>query len=159
MQTFLPFPSFELSAQTLDNRRLNKQSVECYQIGLILWRKKGWLPNPTNKKGFWNHPAVRIWEDSEFSFLEYWSAIIKECNARSINTKLLQRRWEELESAIPWNFFPWSLFSLAPAWLGNPDFHASHQSNLKRKDPIYYPFPLLPSNLPYIWPKNEQNAI
>ena len=32
MQTFLPFPKFSASAAMLDNRRLNKQIVEGYQI-------------------------------------------------------------------------------------------------------------------------------
>ena len=32
MQTFLPYPNFAASAGTLDDRRLNKQVVEAYQI-------------------------------------------------------------------------------------------------------------------------------
>jgi len=152
MQTFLPFPDFDQSAKALDSRRLNKQSVECYQIGLILWRKRGWLPNPTNKKGFWNHPAVKMWQGYEVTFMTYWSSIIHECAARKIECTKLRERWWELEEVLPWNL-PYE----DPKWLGNPDLHASHQSNLKRKDPLKYPFPLLPDNLPYIWPSAKEN--
>ncbi len=37
-----------------------------------------------------------------------------------------------------------------PPWLGDPDFHRSHQSNLVRKDPAYYRriFPDVPDDLP-----------
>lgn len=44
MQTFLPYPNFTASAATLDDRRLNKQVVEAWQI------LTGRVPNR-------NHPA------------------------------------------------------------------------------------------------------
>jgi len=41
-----------------------------------------------------------------------------------------------------------------PRWLGDKNFHRSHQSNLLRKDHEYYFrfFPDVPNNLPYVWP-------
>jgi hypothetical protein len=41
-----------------------------------------------------------------------------------------------------------------PEWLGRPEFHRSHQSNLIRKDPEYYGpvFAGVPSDLEYVWP-------
>ena len=36
MQTFLPDADYELTAQALDNRRLNKQILEGYQILKVL---------------------------------------------------------------------------------------------------------------------------
>jgi len=41
-----------------------------------------------------------------------------------------------------------------PAWLGEDALHASHRSNLLRKDPVYYARYnwIEPSNLPYVWP-------
>lgn len=43
---------------------------------------------------------------------------------------------------------------LLPAWLGDPDFHRSHQSSLLRKDPEHYAplFGAVPDDLPYVWP-------
>jgi hypothetical protein len=42
----------------------------------------------------------------------------------------------------------------APWWFGDDSFHASHRSNLLRKDSIYYgQFDWHePNDLPYIWP-------
>lgn len=39
-------------------------------------------------------------------------------------------------------------------FLPYPDFHASHRSNLLRKDPVWYSqFNWTePNNLPYVWP-------
>jgi hypothetical protein len=41
-----------------------------------------------------------------------------------------------------------------PPWLGDPDFHLSHQSALVRKDPDFYGplFPGVPDDLEYVWP-------
>jgi hypothetical protein len=45
-----------------------------------------------------------------------------------------------------------------PNWLGDPDFHKSHQSNLIRKFPEHYLqyFKNVPNDLPYIWPKSNK---
>jgi hypothetical protein len=44
-----------------------------------------------------------------------------------------------------------------PHWLGREDFHASHRSNLIRKDPIWYgQFGWTePNNIEYIWPTSD----
>ena len=41
-----------------------------------------------------------------------------------------------------------------PTWLGQKNFHASHRSNLKRKDELYYEKYEWneSSDLPYLWP-------
>ena len=46
---------------------------------------------------------------------------------------------------------------ISPSWLGNPDFHASHRSNLLRKDPEHYAqFGWTESdNLPYVWGSDQ----
>ena len=43
---------------------------------------------------------------------------------------------------------------IVPSWLGDADFHRSHQSNLIRKLPVHYGplFPGVPDDLPYVWP-------
>jgi hypothetical protein len=45
-----------------------------------------------------------------------------------------------------------------PPWLGDPDFHRSHQSALVRKNPdLYRPhFPDVPDDLPYVWPGSDR---
>jgi hypothetical protein len=41
-----------------------------------------------------------------------------------------------------------------PFWLGDPEFHMSHQSNLVRKDSGHYGkiFLGVPDNMEYVWP-------
>lgn len=41
-----------------------------------------------------------------------------------------------------------------PSFIGDEEFHRSHQSNLIRKLPEFYRplFPGVPDDLPYIWP-------
>jgi len=51
MQTFLPYPSKRESLDALDNKRLNKQILEGYQILKVL--------SGASPSGAWrNHPAV-----------------------------------------------------------------------------------------------------
>jgi hypothetical protein len=44
---------------------------------------------------------------------------------------------------------------LLPPWLGDPEFHLSHRSNLIRKDPHFYEevFPGTEHGLEYVWPE------
>lgn len=62
MQTFLPYASFSESAKVLDDKRLNKQIVEAYQI-----LKAITLPD----YGWQNHPVVNMWRENELALLSY----------------------------------------------------------------------------------------
>ena len=119
MQTFLPSPSFYNSAAILDMRRLGKQRVETKQIYLALT-----LP----KYGWKNHPAVTMWKGYEVALAEYGKHICMEWISRGYNDSLLP-------------FFINRTLNkqvMYPPWLGDPVFHASHRSNLLRKDPAFY---------------------
>jgi hypothetical protein len=79
MQTFLPFSDYELIAETLDNKRLNKQILEGYQILKIL--------SGASESGAWrNHPAVLMWKNSEHYLDEYINYMAIEANYRGIKT-------------------------------------------------------------------------
>ena len=58
MQTFLPYPNLSKSLKTLDRQRLGKQRVEAFQILNILLER-------TDRKGWKNHPAVKMWSGYE----------------------------------------------------------------------------------------------
>lgn len=134
MQTFLPYPSFTESARVLDYRRLGKQRVEAYQIlRALTGESKGWI----------NHPAVKMWRNYELSIADYGIVICTEWRKRGYRDTLLEKF--KGYASRPFD---------DPEWLGNKIFHASHRSNLLRKDPIYYgQFKWEePNNLPYIWP-------
>ena len=144
MQTFLPYKSFAKSARVLDNKRLGKQRVEAYQIlNTLLGRSVGWS----------NHPAVKMWRGCEGSLYDYARAVCDEWAARgfanqkmSWNLAMLAKRYKRrLQFCEP------------PVWMGNKKFHASHRSNLLRKDPGHYG--ILdwrePNDIPYVWPCEE----
>jgi hypothetical protein len=73
MQTFLPSPSFEMSALALDKARLGKQRVEAYQILRALEGKS---------KGWTNHPATKMWRGYERALRQYLRIMIFEWMAR-----------------------------------------------------------------------------
>ncbi len=148
MQTFLPYADFEASARALDQKRLGKQRVECLQVlrGLTI---------PTY--GWRHHPAVKMWRGYEealgryaLTCCEVWveqgfddtcAATICADLANAGITRVRQQA--ELAEA-----------AALPAWLGDQEFHRSHQSSLVRKDPDHYRprFPDVPDDLPYVWP-------
>lgn len=134
MQTFLPYPSFADTARVLDYRRLGKQRVEAKQIIMALeGQTKGWV----------NHPATKMWTGYEVALAAYGFIVCKEWTRRGYKDSLTPFFKSRISSSIN-----------TPHWLGNQDFHASHRSNLLRKDPVYYgQFGWQEdSTLPYIWP-------
>jgi pyrimidine dimer DNA glycosylase len=140
MQTFLPYSSFKLSAYSLDRLRLGKQRIEALQIlRTLMGVSSGWS----------NHPAVRMWCGHEFHLSRYGIAICDEWIERKYNDTCYEKfiEFQFLCTQQKKGFDP-------PHWLGNLEFHKSHQSNLIRKLPERYKsfWPCVPNNLPYIWP-------
>ena len=130
MQTFLPYASFEESARVLDSRRLGKQRVEALQI-----MKGLFIPDYPWKK----HPAVIMWRGYEDALMQYYDAMVIEWKRRGYNNTM---ELTHMEGAT------------LPPWIGYAPFHASHRSNLLRKDPAWYgKFGWTEKdNLPYVWP-------
>jgi hypothetical protein len=140
MQTFLPSPSYNESARLLDYKRLGKQRVETKQILLALAKTSG---------GWVNHPATKMWRGHEVSLCQYGAAMCWEWQRRGYKDTLhdffanaLLQYEEDGRTFMP------------PRWLGDDSVHASHRSNLLRKDPDYYgQFKWEePPDLPYVWP-------
>lgn len=154
MQTFLPLPSFRDSARCLDDRRLGKQRVEAKQILIALGVPVG--QHEGNPASRWkNHPAVKAWYGFERALAHYAIAVCDEWVARGFKDTLTQQfveasEWIRLTYA---DIAPSSVAGL-PEWLGLPEFHASHRSNLLRKLPEHYSrFGWSePADLPYVWP-------
>ncbi len=136
MQTFLPLPNFTKTAKCLDRSRLGKQRVEVLQIlRTLVGATSGWS----------NHPAVRMWRGHEGTLILYGCAICIEWKRRgykdSCHDKIMQYA-DQYPIPTP------------PPWIGNKAFHASHRSNLLRKNPEHYgQFGWSESqDLPYVWP-------
>lgn len=142
MQTFLPFADFKLSALILDSKRCFKQTVEGIQIlNTLCGKSMGWR----------HHPVMAMWEGSEAALLEYTVAFLDESLARGFKvTAATQEKIYSFAEIVNKEI-------IYPSWLGNKDFHLSHQSNLLRKDYQYYVnyFPNVANNLPYLWLKNS----
>ncbi len=155
MQTFLPEADFAAVARVLDTRRLGKQRVEALQILRALTRPVyGWK----------HHPAVRMWAGYEEALTAYALAMCAEWTARghadTVATTVVDdlrigtgchavRTQAELAAA-----------GLLPPWLGDEEFHRSHRSALRRKEPeLYRPaFPDVDDDLPYVWPAPVPSA-
>jgi hypothetical protein len=135
VQTFLPYPDFAQSAAVLDDVRLGKQRVEAYQIvRTLLGITHGWR----------HHPAVRMWRGYNDALIDYGVAMCAEWTNRgradTVHDKLLVHRHDGP--------------AVLPGWIGNELLHASHRSNLLRKDAAWYGrFGWTePDDLPYVWP-------
>lgn len=132
MQTFLPYSDYRESMRTLDPSRLGNQ---VYREGITLIRG-GWT----------NHPASRMWRGHHYHLALYLIAGLDELAYRG-------RVYLECRSEL-YDFLDKLPDTGPPSWLGDPAFHASHRSNLLRKDPIWYgKFGWTePNDLPYVWP-------
>lgn len=154
MQTFLPYPSYTKSARVLDDKRLGKQRVECKQILRALGVLIGGLAG--SGKGWVHHPAVNMWRGYEHSLCNYAIAICQEWQRRGFEDSLL-REFRECRSNLRGG---WQLFMPRPHWVGDARVHASHRSNLLRKDAQHYgKFGWRESaDLPYFWPVSKVPA-
>lgn len=151
MQTFLPYADFRLSAQVLDVKRLGKQRVEVLQV-------LNSLDPESTSRGWSNHPAVRMWRGHEHALIYYGLVICSEwigkgykdtCFSKILTKSGNRSSLEELESR-----YRSATAGFLPFWLGDDRFHASHRSNLLRKNPGWYgQFGWKESSdLPYFWP-------
>ncbi len=132
MNTFLPYSDFRESVRCLDYRRLGKQRVEAKQIlNALSGKTKGWR----------RHPATRMWEGYTTALTLYMNLCIREWVRRGYKNNMPE---EYVDNG--------SL--VYPSWLGDAEFHASHRSNLLRKDKEWYgQFGWEESpDLPYVWP-------
>lgn len=136
MQTFLPYSDYDQSAKVLDRQRLGKQRVETLQLlKALAGQTKGWR----------THPAALMWRGYERQLALYGLSMCAEWIARGY-----QDTCAEKITALAGLFTG----SGKPDWLGERVFHASHRSNLLRKDHNYYSqFNWSePDDLPYVWP-------
>lgn len=155
MQTFLTDKSFKQTASSLDDRRLNKQRVETFQIynaarGIRLDTKGNYVGPAI---GWRNHPAVRMWRGHESLLCIYGYRICLECDHRGIAdhaglSEFFRARMHKHEYIVP-------------SWWADPlqrdKLTFTHRCNLVRKDPEFYrpKFPDVPDNyedIAYWWP-------
>jgi hypothetical protein len=153
MQTFLPYPDFEVTARVLDPLRLGKQRVEALQVlrGLTV-PGYGWR----------HHPAVRMWAGYEEALVRYGLEVCRQWTALGRADTCADSLTRDLARACGIGAVR-SRPALAragdlPPWLGDEDFHRSHRSALLRKHPDHYRpiFGAEPDDLPYVWPASDR---
>lgn len=152
MQTFLPNWNFRESARVLDYKRLGKQRVETYQILKCLAPEPGTEP----RKGWRNHPAVKMWEGSEALLAEYGQCMSEEWIRRGYNDTLLPK-FIDYQKRFSDQYDDMGL-ATAPKWEGDERVYSSHRSNLLRKDAVHYgQFGWSEdAEMPYFWPTHEE---
>lgn len=141
MQTFLPYPDFRRSLDTLDYpARSGNQRVEARAIiRIATLKRRGCRP------GYESHPAVLMWEPWLPALKIYYNESLLAFARKGGDNDKLRPYWFDYDEAC----------SVAmPPWLGDERLHASHRSALLRKDYDYYSrFGWSePPDLPYYWP-------
>jgi hypothetical protein len=153
VQTFLPHPGFADSAAVLDSRRLGKQRAETIQVLRALT-----VPG----YGWRHHPAAAMWAGYEEALVRYGLVVCTEWSRRGHADTSAETLVADLRSTtgvqVVRETAALSGAGELPPWLGNDDFHRSHQSALVRKDPAHYRvhFPDVPDDLPYVWPPSDR---
>lgn len=108
--------------------------------------------------GWQNHPAVNMWRGYEIALAHYGMCCYDEWRKRKNDCSAQHKSGEFIQGALLLMSMNLDKFTMQfPNWLGNENFHISHQSNLIRKDAEFYgpQFPGIPGDLPYVWPSKD----
>lgn len=147
MQAFLPYPSFTESAAVLDDKRLGKQRVEALQILKA-------IDDPDY--GWQNHPAVNMWRGYREAIACYGLTVCIQWRGRGFNDTVYDKIRLQFGAGRTVNSQDTLRRSgKLPSWIGDDEFHRSHQSRLLQKDSDWYGqfFKDVPDDLDYVWPR------
>jgi len=140
MQTFVPLTTkFSDIAQVLDNKRLNKQALEGWQILMVLTRLN---PDGSQRvvKGWANHPAVKMWEGHEKALALYATTMCDEWLRRGYNSTMIPKIQGTLTRALELGRISDEL--TFPYWLEDKDTYeqiaSTHRIALLRKEYEWY---------------------
>ena len=158
IQTFLTHDKFLDVAKSLDNKRLNKQVIECKQIYASLTGMSEPYGKPSRETNGWsNHPATRMWKGAEHFLCVYAIYMREEATRRNIRDNTEMLKFFEVRM----NRHPF----IIPSWWSNPEHRNriifTHRCNLARKDWKHY-FPQFPElkaldvfTTDYFWPSTH----
>jgi hypothetical protein len=136
MITFLPYSDFKKCAEILDKKRCFAQVREAKQIIDTLEGRK---------RGYRNHPAIKMWEGHTKLLKHYYNIFLYQClEVHKIRTNY----WyddcyysygvkSECENYFVDNQIPsWEMNK--PFWLGQEPFHRAMRARLIEKNPEFY---------------------
>jgi hypothetical protein len=141
MQTFLPKSSNDFTeiAKTLDNKRLHKQSLEAWQILMVLVELDP-QGNHRTPKGWVNHPAVKMWRGNEVALAVYAVAMTEEWKRRGYKTTIDSKVMATILSAYEQHLTDMAV--ALPDWMSNPkmfeEIASTHRQALLAKDYAWY---------------------
>lgn len=159
VNTFLPYADFIRSLARLDNKRIQKQSIEAFQIWMI-------LTQPEIKTGFKNHPAVRMWKNYTNALRYYILLAVAETSRRITKTGKNYKIKKMAQNIQNYNLSMTSVEIqniVYPWWFGNEKFHGAQRSMLYRKGKLassnnfydeFYSDSLIYGG--YVWPKSTE---
>jgi hypothetical protein len=165
MQTFVPIATddYKEIAKTLDNKRLNKQALEGWQIlmNLLELDPQGEF---RRARGWRNHPAVKMWAGHETELYTYIIAMTDEWVARGHKTTIGEKATQTLKVAYQ-NALVYA--ESKPDWMTDQakyeQIASSHRRALLVKDYAWYSqfnWPedtgQEPVEYEYVWPTNER---
>lgn len=140
MQTFVPLTSsFDDIAKVLDNKRLNKQALEGWQILMTLLELD---PHGNHRipKGWVNHPAVKMWRGHEITLYMYIEAMVKEWKRRGFKSTIGDKAKATIDVAINKGIIKSP--NIPPQWMSHYRFFkavaSSHRLALLNKDYEWY---------------------
>ena len=156
MQTFYPVTtSYPDIAKVLDNKRLNKQALEGWQI-MMTNLKLDPQGNHREPKGWYNHPAAKMWRGYERGLYAYVYIMVAEWKKRGFNSTIADKAYATLQRAAELGRLSLGEF---PPWLNDEAMASSHRTALLVKDYEWYSqfgwdedpgYP--PTDYEYIWP-------
>jgi hypothetical protein len=150
MQTFVPLPSFKISAIVLDVKRHNKEILESYDAyGLItnfLITRHSPIQQALLIRRFSNHPCIKMWRNHSNSLALYYNTILHQ--------------WFLKGYKHSYSYLPIHGKIIHPTWLGDDRVHSSHRSCLLAKNFTHYsqfnwrekPTSRVNNRWPYFWP-------
>jgi hypothetical protein len=168
MQTFLPMStSFKASAQVLDNKRLNKQALEGWQILMTLLELDP-TGSPRTPKGWVNHPAVKMWRGYEFALYQYVQQMVIEWKRRGFKSTIGDKASNTFVQAKNLNRI--SGVHQFPDWMVDVELYkkicSSHRTALLSKNYEWYSqfgWPedtgVAPFDYEYVWPSKIKHAV
>lgn len=162
MQTFVPLTSsYEDIARVLDNKRLNKQALEGWQILMNLLELD---PQGQQRvsKGWSNHPAVKMWRGHETALYLYIQAMVAEWKRRGFKSTIGEKAKETMLTAVKLGRLE-GRAQTPPSWISDvsrfKEIAASHRAALLSKDYEWYSqfgwkedVGVRLENYKYIWP-------
>lgn len=164
MQTFIPKHSFKASAEVLDNKRLNKQALEGWQILMVLLELDP-AGNHRPAKGWRNHPAVNMWRGHENALYRYIQCMVTEWKARGFNSTIGDKAQQTMLQASAAGIIDIHVHSF-PQWMEDIELYAriasSHRTALLNKEYEWYSqfgwvedSGIRPAEYAYIWPSPD----